>query len=199
MRKISAAAGIACLLTLSACMNTREPEELKPIDKSARDMAKQPYHYTTTSRDGEVTARLWVPDGEGASAGTWQAEISFPDSSTLQVQGERDGTIANVWLRDLGRDGVPDLIVATTSAGSGSYGSVAVYSLTEAGIVKRKMAPFDEAGARGHRGQDTFSILNGELRRSHPVYGANDVNARPTGGLARYRYDFAQNRWVPEG
>lgn len=199
MRTLSAATGIACLLTLSACMDTKEPEELKPLDKTERAAAKQAYSYAATARDGEVTARIWVPAGESASAGTWQAEITFPDSSALQVQGERDGTIANVWLRDLGWDGALDLIVATTSAGSGSYGSVAVYSLTEAGIVKREMAPFDEAGARGHRGQDTFSILNGELHRSHPVYGADDVNARPTGGLARYRYDFAQNRWVPEG
>jgi hypothetical protein len=199
MRRLSAATGIACLLTLSACLNTKEPEALKPIDKSARELAKQPYDYATTAREGGVTARLWVPAGESASVGTWQAEITFPDSSVLSTGGERDGTIANVWLRDLGGDGTLDLIVATTSAGSGSYGSAAVYSLVDGRCVNREMAPFDAAGAPGYRGHDNFSILNGELRRSHPVYGANDVNARPTGGLARYRYDFAGNRWVPEG
>jgi hypothetical protein len=199
MRKLSVAGGLACLLTLSACMNMKEPEELKPIDKSARDMAKQTYDYTATVQDGGVTARLWVPVGESASVGTWQAEITFPDSSTLPARGERDGTIANVWLRDLGGDGTIDLIVTTTSAGSGSYGSAAVYALAAGGIARREMAPFDPSGAPGYRGHDTFSILNGELWRSNPIYGAGDANAKPTGGLARYRYDFAQNRWVPEG
>ncbi len=199
MRKHSVATGLACLLTLSACMNIKEPEELKPIDKSARDMAKQAYDYTTTVRDGGVTARLWVPAGESASAGSWQAEITLPDSSTLSVRGERDGTIANVWLRDLGGDGTLDLVVTTTSAGSGSYGSAAVYALTEAGIVRREMAPFDAVGAPGYRGHDAFSILNGELRRSYPIYKDGDANASPSGGLARHRYDFSENRWVPEG
>jgi hypothetical protein len=196
MRKLSAATGFVCLLTLAGCMNTKEPEELKPLDKSARELAKQAYNYAATARGGEVAAQIWVPAGESASAGTWQAEITFPDSSRQTVQGERDGTITNVWLRDLGGDGAIDLIVATTSAGSGSHGSLAVYSLTEAGSVKREIAPFDASGAPGYRGHDDFSILNGELRRSHPIYKDRDTNASPSGGLARYRYDFAGNRWI---
>jgi hypothetical protein len=59
------------------------------------------------------------------------------------------------------------------------------------------MTPFDEGGAPGYRGHDTFSLLNGELRRSYPIYKDGDTNASPSGGLARYRYDMAENRWVP--
>ncbi len=197
MMKRSLAAGVFCLLTIASCMNTKEPEGLKPIDKNARDVAKQAYDYTATVRDGGVTARLWVPAGESGSEGTWQAEIAFPDSAAQQIRGERDGTIANVWLRDLGGDGTLDLIVTTTSAGSGSYGSAAVYAVAAAGIAKRELAPFDAAGAPGYRGHDAFSILNGELRRSYPIYKDGDANASPSGGLARYRYDFSENRWVP--
>ena len=54
MRKLSVATGIVCLLTLSACMDTKEPEELKPLDKTERDAGEAG---STTTPQPRGTAR----------------------------------------------------------------------------------------------------------------------------------------------
>jgi hypothetical protein len=151
------------------------------------------------TRWGDATARVWIPVDEPRSMGTYRAEVSWPDGTTGHIRGERDGMIAEVWLTDLGSDGALELVIALTSAGSGSYGSVHVHRRRGDALVPVPVAPLDDPVPAGYMGHDTFSVEGGRLYRTFPVYAEGDPNASPSGGSARFRYSFAEGRWITEG
>jgi hypothetical protein len=143
-----------------------------------------------------VSIVVTTPPGEPAAGGTWRAEIRFPDGRSQMLHGERDGSISNTWLRDLLNDGKLDLVITTMSVGTGNYGAVKVYQQADSLFTERRLKPLDEDQLLGYVGQDTFSILNGELMRSFPVYLGEGANAQPTGGTARFAYSFEEDAWV---
>ena len=105
----------------------------------------------------------------------------------------------NAWLVDLENDGLLDLVVTITSAGSGSYGTVTMYQKRGNQFVSRPLAPLSPPpnpdASKEYRGHDAFEVKDGHLFWSFPLYEANDSNANPTGGVARHRYSLADEKW----
>jgi hypothetical protein len=147
---------------------------------------------------GGSTARVWIPTDEPRSIGTYRAEVTWPDGTTEHIRSERDGMIADIWLTDLESDEVLDLVVALTSAGSGSYGSVHVYRHVDGSFARIPLAPLDDPGSSGYMGHDVFSVDGGRLYRAFPEYNEGDPNASPSGGTVRLRYSFAESAWIPD-
>jgi hypothetical protein len=145
---------------------------------------------------GAVTARVWIPVNEPRSIGTYRAEVTWPDGTVDRIGGERDGMIAGVWLADLENDGAPDLVVALTSAGSGSYGSVHVYRHRGSAFISIPVSDLSDAQKVGYMGHDAFSVEGGRLDREFPRYLEGDPNASPSGGRVRLRYSFADSAWM---
>ncbi len=143
-------------------------------------------------------AEVTVPAGEAASIGTFLAAVTYPDGTTQLVEGERDGSVVAVWLCDLGGDGVLELVIVTASAGSGSYGAVAVYRQEGERFAPVEVAGLDAGQQTGYMGHDTFGVSDGRLVRSFPGYLEGDANVSPSGDTTRLAYSFDEGRWIEE-
>ena len=151
---------------------------------------------------GTTRAALDVPEGEAASIGSYALSIVTPEAgadgaeSAEIITGEREGTVTGLWTDDVTGDQAVDVIVAMSSAGSGSYGTCHVYAASGSGFTRVELAPLSEGQRDGFMGHDSFEVVDGVLFRTFPVYASGDPNARPTGGVLGYRYDFENGAWV---
>jgi hypothetical protein len=104
--------------------------------------------------------------------------------------------VTDVWLADLSGNGSPELIVACSSAGSGSYGSVDIYRYSGGAMLRLEVSPLDGEQREGYMGHDRFFVEGDTLYRSHPIFLEGDVNAAPSGGAAQFRYSMEGSTWV---
>ena len=112
------------------------------------------------------------------------------------MEAARDGMVDGIWLTDLLGDASPELVVAVSSAGSGTYGTIHIYERGESGLERVSLPDLTESQRAGYMGHDVFAVEAGSLWRSFPVYVDGDANADPTGGVARFRYSFADSSWL---
>jgi len=111
-----------------------------------------------------------------------------------------DGAVTGAEAADLNSDGFPEIYIYVTSAGSGSYGSLVAYSTNKnKPLSEIYLQPFDnnEVNFKGYMGHDFFTVSEGYLTRSFPVYNDGDTNVKPTGGIRRLRYKlvFGEAGW----
>jgi hypothetical protein len=116
-----------------------------------------------------------------------------------KVSHEVDGVVVGAETADLDRDGRPEILIFTQSAGSGSYGGVIGYAATAthhlALITMPDLKP-DDPALKGYMGHDTFSVNGAVLERRFPVYAPNDPNALPSGGERILRYKLTKAKGV---
>ncbi len=107
------------------------------------------------------------------------------------LEKEIDGTVSEAKVADLNSDGAPEIYVFTTSAGSGSYGSVVAYSSNHNKSISEiyfpEMDPKNKA-FKGYMGHDEFTLTRNRLVRHFPLYKEGDSNANPTGGTRQLEY-----------
>ena len=73
-----------------------------------------------------------------------------------------DGSVTNAEIEDLNSDGFPEILVYTTSAGSGSYGNVIGYSVNNGKSMSQiYFPPISEnpKANKGYMGNDEFAIV----------------------------------------
>jgi hypothetical protein len=107
--------------------------------------------------------------------------FEYDDAQTYQ---DRD-PISDVFVADLDANGYDEIYIVTTSAGSGSYGSVLGFASNKDKSLS--MINFPEiqkvdGNFEGYMGHDTFKIKDQKLERTFPIYNKNDTNQHPTGG-----------------
>ena len=104
---------------------------------------------------------------------------------------ELDGQVINAEIEDLNSDGFPEIIIYTTSAGSGSYGNVIGYSVNNGKSISQIYFPDiteNKEVSMGYMGHDEFAIVETTLVRRFPIYMADDLNSNPTGGTRQIQY-----------
>jgi len=104
---------------------------------------------------------------------------------------ELDGTAYLAELADLDANGWPEVYVYVSSAGSGSYGSLAAYAVNNGKSATPIYLPPLDANAQaseGYQGHDEFRVVENRLVRRYPVYLAGDTNAKPGGGTRQVQY-----------
>lgn len=102
-----------------------------------------------------------------------------------------DGQIMRADIADLNADGSPEVYVYVRSAGSGSYGTLAAYSVNRRKSISDINLPpvTDNAeAAKGYRGHDEFAVVESSLVRRFPIYQMGDTNAAPSGGVRQLQY-----------
>ena len=120
------------------------------------------------------------------------------DNSPITL--EVDGTVTGAEVADLNSDGSPEIYVFVSSAGSGSYGSVAAWSANNgkslSGIFLPELAGNPEY-SEGYMGHDEFAVVEQYLVRRFPVYLAGDSNAAPSGGTRQVQYtlEVGESGW----
>ena len=107
------------------------------------------------------------------------------------VTSEIDGTVTGAEIDDLDANGFPEVYIYVTSAGSGSYGSLAAWAVNKG----RSMTPIflppvadSPTLSKGYMGHDEFAVVEGTLVQRFPLYREGDANARPTGKTRQLQY-----------
>ena len=128
------------------------------------------------SGDGSVQQLTIIPSG-----------LSIVNDTIRQ---ESDPVIG-AEIEDLDMDGFPELLVYTSSAGSGSYGQVIGYSPNQGKSLSQIFFPSLEKGKKesmGYQGHDQFSIVEASLSRRFPIFEKDDPNAKPSGKIRQLQY-----------
>ena len=183
-------AGFLCVCTLIGLPSckTGEPQPLRDSNLMADDRHRPHQHesncaFTKVLESSGVNVKVSVPSDEPCSIGTIQMKITFSEGRTQLLKQERDGTVENAWLVDLENDGLLDLVVTITSAGSGSYGTVTMYQKRGNQFVSRPLAPLSPPpnpdASKEYRGHDAFEVKDGHLFWSCPAWERPDGS---TGG-----------------
>jgi hypothetical protein len=157
--------------------------------------SERPFERSYTYRGFKV--RVVEDPGEARSIGTYTITVVRPDGKVTVAKGHRDGTVQEAWVADLSGEGGFEVAIATQSAGSGSYGALAVFRWTGTSLMLLNVADLSPAQKQGYRGHDAFRLDRGRIVRAFPVYRSDDPNAHPSGGTRRLVYDFRRNTWVP--
>ena len=113
------------------------------------------------------------------------------ENGAQEFTHEIDGTAYRVELADLDANGWPEIYIYISSAGSGSYGSLIAYAVNNG----KSMTPIylrpvidDPAANAGYMGHDEFAVVENRLVQRFPIYGENDTNSEPTGGMRQLQY-----------
>ena len=171
----SAACGRSPLVTMAllAAVVGQSPAMAAPFKQS---LALQGVSFSVkASGDGSQQTLLVTTTGKGQR---WPV-----------IRETVDGQVVGTEVQDFNRDGLPELLVYLTSAGSGSYGSVVSWVTTKKGtLLPINMPELSGLTAKGYQGHDSFAVVEETLSRRFPIYKPGDTNAKPTGGLRQVNY-----------
>ena len=149
---------------------------------------------------GGLTIVVAGSDSQFSESRAYQVVVSDDLRTLSRLEVNRDGVIVDAWMTDLDRDGAIEIIVATGLLAGEDRGAVDIHEWRDGRFASTAVAELPAGDRSGYRGNDQFSVENGQLRRIYPQFTAPDAdgNAVPTGRMVRYRYDFAANRWQRE-
>lgn len=148
---------------------------------------------------------------------TWVVKLNQIEESlanvTIESQGFREDNrtvyfqeidpVIQILQADLDKNGFEELYFITQSVGSGSYGTI--YGLNSNNDKSVSEIYFEGATLyntkvgdlyEGHMGHDDFSLVDGDLINTFPVYREGDSNGNPTGGERKVFYELTQGEAV---
>lgn len=149
--------------------------------------------------DGNVGFRVQATSGSSLNSLTLQPIGLSIDNSAQSV--EIDGSAYLAELADLDGDGWPEVYVYVSSAGSGSYGSLAALAVNNGKSATPIYLPeIPEEASQGYMGHDEFRVVENRLVRRFPIYGEGDTNASPGGGTRQLQYRLGKGEagWLLE-
>ena len=126
----------------------------------------------------------------GRSLSTIEISTKGFEHNYAETCEDRD-PISDVFVADLDGNGFDEIYIITTSAGSGSYGTVLGFASNKDKSLSRIHFPETQEGNQnfqGYMGHDTFKIEDQKLVRIFPVYREGDTNKNPTGGKRKLVY-----------
>ena len=107
----------------------------------------------------------------------------------------RNGTLVKCWMLDIDDDKYIEIIVWTTSAGSGSYGELDVFKFDGIDMSPFKLPIPDKSLLNGYSGHDVYDIKDGIVFRSFPIYLENAANCCPKGERRTIELDILKKQW----
>lgn len=186
---------IAALAVLAACGK----KEAAPAARVDAGQQVAPTTFDQTLELGGISFRV-VATGDGSVRNLTITPTGLEVDNT-PITRETDGAVTGAEIGDVNADGSPEIYVYTTSAGSGSYGSLIAYAANNRRSLSEIYLPpvtDDAAAGKGYMGHDVFMLGDGALLRRFPVYKEGDSNAQATGGSRQlqYRLEAGEAGWV---
>ena len=126
----------------------------------------------------------------GQSLSTIKISTEGFEHNYLEIYEDRD-PISGVLIADLDSNGFDEIYIITTSAGTGSYGTVFGLASNKDKSLSMINFPEIQEGDRnfeGYMGHDTFRIEDRTLVRIFPIYKKGDINQNPTGRKRKLIY-----------
>jgi len=160
--------------------------------------------YTTNSGKKFI---VHIHHSQGASISDAKVETKgFDVVNTTHKMGVID-PIEEIFLADLDKGGFEEIYLVTQTAGSGSYSNIyGIASNKDKSAIPVYVRPVSEKQIakgglfEGFMGHNKFSMEDGKLINTFPVYNEGDSNAKPTGGNRRieYRLIAGETGWILE-
>lgn len=166
---------------------SNETGEISSTENASPEEAKVVFEKTLSLQNisFEITAT-----GEGSiSQLTIQPQGLELDNRAINL--EVLGQVSNAEIEDLNSDGFPEVLIYTTSAGSGSYGNVIGYSVNNGKSISQISFPEiseNPEASKGYMGHDEFAIVETTLVRRFPIYAEGDTNSKPSGKTRQIQY-----------
>ena len=126
----------------------------------------------------------------GQSLSTIEISTKDFEHNYPEIYEDRD-PISDVFIADLDGNGFDEIYIITTSAGTGSYGTVFGLASNKDKSLSMINFPEIQEGDRnfeGYMGHDTFRIEDRTLVRIFPIYKKGDINQNPTGRKRKLVY-----------
>ena len=126
----------------------------------------------------------------GQSLSTIEISTKGFEHNYQEIYSDRD-PISGVFVADLDGNGFDEIYIITTSAGSGSYGTVLGFASNKDKSLSMINFPEMQEGDenfQGYMGHDIFKIEDQKLVRIFPIYNQGDTNQNPTGGTRKLVY-----------
>ena len=133
---------------------------------------------------------VWETHPIGQSLSTIEIRTKDFEHNYTEIYEDRD-PISNVFVADLDNNGFDEIYIITTSAGSGSYGTVLGFASNKDKSLSMINFPEIRKGDEnfeGYMGHDTFKIEGQKLVRTFPIYDEDDTHNNPTDGTRRLVY-----------
>lgn len=127
---------------------------------------------------------------DGCSIQTVTLAIGTGSLKQAELTVRGSDPVTDAWLTDLDADQEPELILVTTSAGSGSYGRLQLYRSENKTLEALPLPKLNAPQLREYRGHDRFFLRDSLIVREFPIYRESDPNCCPSGGLRRHFYRF---------
>ena len=191
------AGGLCACQSQSATESTADAPTIGEATATPKDT-----DITATTMTRDVTYQRRLVNQNYAISVTVQGEENMKDLQIEVLRGGKlvteftesiDGQVAGSMTTDLNKNNRPEVLVFVESSGSGSYGLVYGYELSESGKNPLTLPPMKGDAAEGYMGHDTFKVENGKLLRTFPVYADTDANASPTGGTRTLTYTLGSD------
>ena len=126
----------------------------------------------------------------GQSLSTIEVRTRDFEHDYQEIYRDRD-PISDIFIDDLDGNGFDEIYIITTSAGSGSYGTVLGFASNKDKSLSMINFPKLQKGNEhfeGYMGHDTFKKENQKLVRAFPIYNKGDTQQNPTGGTRKLIY-----------
>jgi hypothetical protein len=153
--------------------------------------------YNTTLKLQGITFEV-QSRGEGS-----QQQLSIATQGSQRpiktIRQTIDGRVVGAEVADLNGNGLPEVYVFVQGAGSGSYGALVAYAVTNGPALSPITLPeLSGAMAKGYQGHDQFQVVEGCLVRRFPIYKAGDTNVKATGGERQicYKLQAGEAGWI---
>jgi hypothetical protein len=166
---------LGCVLAAALAIGAASPALAAPANPTRASLQGVTF---TVSSQGEGSVRQLTI----TTSGTPRA--------LAPIRQEILGSVSGVEVADLDANGLPEVYVFITSAGSGSYGAVEAWALNKG---RRSLSPIhlpelSGPAAQGYQGHDAFAVVELTLARRFPIYRPGDSNTKPTGGTRQISY-----------
>lgn len=197
---------ICCCLLLTISCDKKKPEEDNLI-KSDPEKKMQPVPKkdtkTTVLKTQTGKSILVLVDSKNESINDIRiVPIDFQHTKDTFLLRDAD-PLQHVWLKDLDKNGFEEIYLITSSAGSGSHGSIYGYasnkdlSMTPVYVPEIQKNDLEPDGIfAGYLGHDSIYIENQRLYRKYPIYKDGDENCCPSGGEKVLSYQLKQGEAV---
>ena len=164
----------------------------------------------TVEKFTTLTGKVYVVEIDH-SAGASICDITISPKAFTAANSihriENADPIKDIFLADLDKNGFEEIYIITVSAGSGSYASIyGLASNKDKSATPVYVRPISEKqkekGAlfEGFMGHNTFTVEDGKLFESFPVYKEGDNNSKATGGtrVVEYQLIAGEAGWILE-
>lgn len=115
-------------------------------------------------------------------------DLQFKTAQRIQKSYQLDGDLKFSQLADLNQNGLEEIYLFYTSAGSGGYGQIIGYELNQGKLDSIIIENLPNDIEQQYMGHDSFAIRDRSLWRTFPLYLPMDANCCPSGG--QYANDY---------